>query len=150
MSISFPKCQTIGSNAFFYCYDLTSAIFPECSLISSKAFVNCSALSSISFPQCSLIGASAFAHCINLNMVSFPLCQSINAAAFTGCTNLTSIYLANSSICTLYNSVVFSNTNIGSDKGSIFVPASLVASYQKATNWVYFKNRIFALEDAEI
>jgi hypothetical protein len=47
-------------------------------------------------------------------------------------------------VCILNGSTVFYNTGIGSDKGSIFVPASLVASYKAATNWAYFSNRIFA------
>jgi hypothetical protein len=48
----------------------------------------------------------------------------------------------------LNGSVAFSNTAIWSDKGSIFVPASLVDAYKSATNWTYFKNRIFPIEEA--
>jgi hypothetical protein len=44
----------------------------------------------------------------------------------------------------LKNSKAFSVTGIWSNKGSIFVPASLVASYKAATNWVFFSNRIFS------
>jgi hypothetical protein len=49
-----------------------------------------------------------------------------------------------STVCTLKNSNAFSNTGIWSNKGSIFVPSSLVASYKKATNWTFFSNRIFS------
>jgi hypothetical protein len=51
----------------------------------------------------------------------------------------------NSSVCKLYNSNAFSNTCIWSQRGSIFVQASLVASYKAATNWTYFSDRIFGV-----
>jgi hypothetical protein len=49
-----------------------------------------------------------------------------------------------SSLCSLANSMAFENTGIWSNKGSIYVPSSLVASYKAATNWVFFSNRIYS------
>lgn len=60
-----------------------------------------------------------------------------------------SIYLLGSSVVTLANISVFDGTPMSRSNytgafGSIFVPASLVAAYQSATNWATYKDRITA------
>lgn len=142
--ISFPSCSSIYGGAFAFCQSLTTVSFPVCSIIAGDAFSYCINLTEVSFPKCVRIEQGAFQSCSKLTTLSFPLCASMSTSIFRGCTNLTSIYLLNSSLCTLGNSSAFSNTGIGSNKGSIFVPASLVSSYKKATNWTYFSNRIFS------
>ena len=139
-SVSFPACTSIGGSAFYRCTSLTSVSFPVCTSIGSYAFYICSSLTSVSFPACTSIGSYAFFSCTSLTSVSFPACTSIANSAFCSCTKLTSIYLTNSSVCTLKNSNAFSSTGIGSNKGYIYVPSSLVASYQTATNWTYFSS----------
>jgi len=42
------------------------------------------------------------------------------------------------SVCTLAASTVFFSTGITSTTGCIYVPLSLVTSYQTATHWSYF------------
>ena len=62
------------------------------------------------------------------------------------CIRLNTLTLGASSVCNLYNSSVFYSTGIKSkSSGSIYVPASLVASYKAATNWAYFSNIIYAI-----
>ena len=143
-TISFPSCTTIGSYAFNRCSALTTASFPKCTTIGNSAFYYCSKLTTVSFPACTTIGSNAFRYCTSLTTVSFPACTSIGTFAFGSCSGLTSIYLLGNSLCSLANSNAFLNTSIWSDKGSIFVPSSLVASYKSATNWAFFSNRIFA------
>ena len=143
-SVSFPACTNIGNYAFYSCYSLTSVKFPACKNISGSAFAYCSGLTSVSFPVCTSIGSSAFGYCSNLTSLSFPVCTSISSYAFRGCSKLTSIYLGASTVCTLSNSNAFSLTSIWSNKGSIFVPASLFTSYKTASQWSYFSNRIFS------
>ena len=144
-NVSFPACTTISNNAFASCSNLTTANFPACTSVGGSAFRDCSELTSVSFPVCTIIGGYAFSSCTGLTNVSFPVCRIIASSAFRGCTSLSSIYLLNSSICTLSNSSAFSNTGIWSNKGSIFVPASLVSSYKTATNWTYFSKIIFGV-----
>lgn len=143
---SFPACSYIGNYAFYSCSNLTTASFPVCSYIGNYAFCTCANLIIVSFPSCSYVGQGAFYGCSNLTTINLPVCSSIGYTAFSNCVNLSTIYLGASTLCSLISSEVFSNTGIWSDKGSIFVPASLVESYKTATNWAFFSNRIFSYE----
>ena len=66
--------------------------------------------------------------------------------------NFKYLYLTGSSLCKLSNSNAFSSTPIGGYSasagtyGSIYVPASLLTSYQTATNWAYFSSRFVAYD----
>lgn len=142
--IDFPCCTRVSLSAFGSCYSLASINLPACKTINDTAFVDCSKLTTLNLPVCSSIGGRAFMKCISLTNVQLPSATYIGYSAFYSCTKLSSIYLMHSSICKLSNSNAFSKTGIWSNKGSIFVPASLVASYKSATNWAYFSKRIFA------
>ena len=144
-SVYFPQATNIGKCAFQSCTSLTSVYFPKAYGTGNNAFQYCSALTSVSFPLATSIYSYAFQYCTALTSVSFPKVTDISASVFQGCTSLTSVYLTNSQVCTLRLSNAFSNTGIWSDKGSIFVPASLVNSYKAATNWAFFSNRIFSI-----
>jgi hypothetical protein len=137
------RVTTIGSYAFYCCADLTSVSFPNAITIGDSAFYSCANLASVSFPNATTIGSYAFFSCTSLTSASFSCATAIGSFAFTNCAFLSAIYLMNSSICTLADSNIFSKTSIWSDKGSIFVPSSLVTSYKTATNWVFFSNRIY-------
>ena len=138
------RVTTIGSYAFYSCTSLTSVNFPVAATIGSYAFYYCTNLTSVSFPKVTTIGSNAFAYCTSLTSVSFPAAKIISDHAFYSCKRLTSIYLTASTICSLSASNAFSYTGIWSNKGSIYVPSSLVASYKAATNWAFFSNRIFS------
>ena len=144
--VDFPACTTIGTSAFNRCTSLANMNFPACTTIGSSAFYECTCLSSISFPACTTIYNDAFYSCrINLSVASFPKVASIGSSAFRYCAALSKIYLGNSSVCTLANSNAFSGTSIWSNKGAIYVPTSLVASYKAASQWSYFSNRIYGM-----
>ena len=142
----FPKCTYIGDYAFSGCTSLTTVSFPACTYIGRTAFDFCP-LTTVSFPACTSIANSAFGRCSSLTTASFPKCTYIGSYAFRGCIRLKSLYLTNSSVATLYNSNTFSSTPIGGYSttagtyGSIYVPASLLASYKVKTNWTYFSSR---------
>lgn len=152
-TISFPVCTTIDRYAFDNCRSLASASFPVCTVINENAFYNCSSLTSVSFPACTIIRDNAFNDCYNLTMVSFPVCTYINYSVFDNCYNLKSLYLTGSSLCKLSHSNAFASTPIGGYSasagtyGSIYVPASLLTSYQTATNWAYFSSRFVGINE---
>ena len=65
-----PEVRTIGGEAFFYCYALTSVSMPEVLTIGDYAFDGCSALTSVDIPaSVTMIGDYAFDGCISLTSV---------------------------------------------------------------------------------
>lgn len=141
--VSFSQVTTISSNAFLGCSGLLSATFPKVTIIHSRGFAQCTKLTTINFPTVRGLYSGAFANCYSLASVSLPSLQYMSSVAFASCTRLTSIYLGRSSVCSLLNSNAFQYTSITSSTGSIFVPESLVAAYQSASQWSYFSARIF-------
>lgn len=145
-TISFPICSIIQSSAFSGCSSLTTINFPECSSIGVGAFSRCTYLNSLSFPKLQLIGSGAFYSCSNLSVASFPMCSSIYYSAFQYCSKLESLYLMGSSVAKLGPSA-FTYTPMSLSSylghfGSIYVPSSLLSSYQAATNWAAFSARM--------
>ena len=148
-TVSFPACTIIGSSTFYSCSSLQTVSFPACMSIRSYAFAFCSSITTVSFPSCTNINGYAFNKCVNLTTASFPSCRTIDSFVFNGCLKLLSLYLTGSIVVSLRNSTAFTSTPIagytaqtGGVYGSIYVPSSLLASYQSATNWTYFSNRL--------
>ena len=146
---------SIGTYALYNCYGLTTVSFPACTDISTRAFAYCRNLTTADFPSCTDVGASAFANCHSLTTADFPVCVNIDANAFATCRILSSLTLGASSVCTLANSNAFSSTPFAgyrayfSGTPYIYVPSSLVAAYQSATNWTYFSSRFSSIESLE-
>ena len=140
------RVTSIGTYAFHSCTSLTSVNFPSCFSIGSRAFYSCSKLTSVSFPKASVIYPYAFGSCSSLTSASFPKASVIYPNAFQYCRMLSTLILNGSYMCTLSNSNAFTTTPIASGTGYIYVPASLVATYQSATNWAYFSSVIRAIE----
>ena len=150
-SVSFPAATAIGNSAFSACSYLFTVSFPVATSIGSYTFCSCSNLIRVSFPAATSIGTYAFSACYALTSVSFPAATNIDNGAFFRCYNLKSLYLTGSSLCKLSNSIAFSSTPIGGYStsagtyGSIYVKASLLASYKAATNWTYFSSRFVGI-----
>lgn len=125
--------------------DILYVSLPNCTSVSMATFITCYDLTSVSLPMCSYIGNDAFEDCSSLSQVSLPMCSYIGELAFQFCSSLSIITIGYSGVCSLYDSDVFYDTQITSSTGSIYVPASLVASYKSAANWSYFKDRIFTI-----
>ena len=143
--VSLPVCEYIGESAFTnYGGKLLQIDLPMCSYIGSGAFQDIESLSQIDIPMCTYIGKKAFAGCHSLSQVSLPVCEYIASSAFYGA-ELNQITLGYSGVC-IIESDVFKDTTIGfTNKGSIYVPASLVSAYQSANNWSAFASKIFPI-----
>ena len=135
----------IGKYAFCQCVNLSKVDCPNVSEISDYAFSSCTSLTSVSFPVATNIREYAFYGCSSLTSVSFPAATTIEYSAFAYCSSLTTVILAGSSVCYLRDTNALSYTPIASGTGYIYVPSSLVASYQAATNWSYFSAQISAI-----
>ena len=166
--ISFPNVKELHKSAFYFCSRLTNVFFPEVSLISSCAFGQCSRLVSVSFPKARVLGNRAFLSCSGLLSVEFPLASTLSLYAFYNCYNLETAIFPNltyidqqvfqycsnlttlivgtekSTVCSLYHYPAITNAN---DSVVVYVPDSLVTSYQTATNWVYLSSRIKGISE---
>lgn len=150
-SINLPKCTVIFPSAFASCKSVTAIDIPLCSSIYNYAFNTCEVLTNVNAPAAQNILNSAFSNCYALTTISLPAATTINVTVFHKCYNLKSLYLMGSSVCALKNSNAFSSTPIGGYStsagtyGSIYVPASMLASYKAATNWTYFSSRMVGI-----
>jgi hypothetical protein len=150
-TVDLSAVTMIYNNAFQYCYSLTTVNFPNVGTIHSKAFADCNNLQTTNFSAVKTINNNAFEFCRSVQTLSFPVVSKICSAVFSHCTNLISLFLTGSIVCTLSNSNAFTNTPIGGYSsstgtyGSIYVPASLLTSYQTATNWTYFSSRFVGI-----
>ena len=140
-NINLENCKNLGDYAFYQCTKLDTLNLPNCTNIGNSAFEYCSSIASANFPACTNIGERAFSRCSKIAVISLPVCTNIGSCAFNYCSKLTSLHLTGSSLCLLSNSNAFTSTPIASGTGTIYVPASLLTSYQAATNWTYFSSR---------
>ena len=152
-SVDMPSCVFVGSSTFNGCGSIEYVSMPLVKTIGQYGFAACINLQSIELPECTMVSSSAFQRCTGLSSVSLPKCGNIYGYAFLSCYNLINLYVASystawtTSICALQNSTAFNSTPIGGYSesagmyGSIYVPSSLLATYQSATNWALFSDR---------
>lgn len=150
-NLELPKCTTVFISAFASCKSLTTIDLPNCTSIYNYAFNTCEELVNVNLPSCKILLNSAFSNCYSLSTMSLPAAKDIRPGVFMKCYNLKSLYLMGSSLCKLSNSNAFTSTPIGGYStsagtyGSIYVPASMLASYKAETNWTYFSNRMVGI-----
>lgn len=86
---------TIGTNAFFGCYSMTSLDLGAVTSIGMSAFAECSGLTSVTIPgTVTALGQSAFDSCTGLTSITVPgSVTSIGNYTFKACTGLTSATL---------------------------------------------------------
>lgn len=180
VSIEDSYVTKVGTNAFWGCQSLTTVSFPNCNEIHNSAFQNCTNLYSINASKCNQIREGAFSACSHLTSAYFPVCSTVYGSAFIECSNLSTIYLPECSIfyggnifaqcrkllsvyllasvvASIGYSTIFSSTPISNYTaytsgvyGSIFVRASLLASWKTASYWSLFSDRFVGLTDEQI
>lgn len=150
-SVSFPEVTDVKDNAFMECSALSEINFPKAATIRGQAFYKCYALESVYLPSAIDIGCNglyAFSTCQKLTRVDLPAVETIYNASFNGCIKLDTVIIRNTAgVCSIGNANVFGNTPIEKGTGYIYVPASLLNSYQMAPNWSTYANQFRAIED---
>lgn len=117
---------------------ITSASFPNVTNTGQNVFKECTSMTSVSMAKLATVQAYEFQDCTALTSVDLSLCTSIVAAGFSGCKKLQTVILRSSSVVSLGNVNAFQNTPLrGYDglSGVVYVPSSLISSYQTASNW---------------
>ena len=99
-SITIPEnVETIGSDAFMRCNNITSIEIPSSlTVLNSYLFEECKSLASVSFPDTlTELKGSIFQNCYGLTSIEIPASvTSIGYAAFNGCIHLKTVILNHS------------------------------------------------------
>jgi hypothetical protein len=158
-SATFPNATSVGAQAFVGCSSLATANFPSATSVGESAFQSCQKLINVELPNVTSLDMSAFSSCAYLVNFDLPKIGSIRTFAFRYCYSLKAVILRSETLCTLENKSAFDGCyhlegtvsatfNPNGDKdGYIYVPANLVNSYKRATNWSKYASQIRALED---
>lgn len=130
---------SIGTNAFNGCSALKVTELPNTvAYLNTYAFNKCTSLETIVIPPgITTLNSYVFGGCTGLRFVDLKGATRLSANAFNGCSNLSRIVLRYNKVCTLNSSSVLTGTPFasGGSGGVVYVPSSLIESYQKATNW---------------
>lgn len=146
-----PMAKATNINAFAGCTSLVSISLSNLTSLGTNTFYNCQRLKDVSFPAVQNVEQQCFNACSSLQTISLPNVNKIGSSAFRSCVRLTELHLEEvTSVPTLYP-YAFSSTPIGGysatagQDGSIFVPASLYASFQAANNWSSVASRMVSV-----
>lgn len=143
LTADFPELNgSINSYAFDGCTKLVSVNLPKVNQMVGYNFRNCTSLTEVMLPGLvttgnSATGADAFRNCTSLETVDLGKCVRIDTNCFNGDTNLNKLILRKTSVCALNNVNAFTGTPYasGGNGGTVYVPQSLISSYQTASNW---------------
>lgn len=173
-----PNATSIAAYLFDGCTTLTSFSAPNVTSIQSYAFVSCTNLVSVYLPKCvpQNYAGAVFRYCSKLegfvthatatlgyyDTNFFQNCaklayfdarsQNFKNSVFDGCSILNVVVIRNASVCALASTGAFNGTPFASNGagGTLYVPSSMIASYQGATNWStilgYANNQIKSIE----
>lgn len=144
-NVNIPKLKEIGNAAFNTCTSLKSVSFPKATSDGTYLFYGCTALESVYIPMLKGVGVQAFANCDKLREVDLEQAKAIGANAFTSCDALDTLILRGLTVVDLSSTSVFLGTPIREKTGFVYVPFSLVASYEEHPYWNAYNIR--AIED---
>ena len=154
-SVSLPNATAVGESSFQACSNLATIDFSNLEEAETSAFSGCTSLTSLNFPKLESVATAMFAGCGNVETADFGAATTIEPSAFSLCAKLGTLILRSSTLCELQygTTAAFSGTPFDEEGegGTLYVPASLIESYQAASGWStilgYTNNQILAIEN---
>ena len=140
-SISFPNCTTFSGNdgVFYDAVALTNVYLPKVSsALPNYAFRGCTSLVNLALPEGTSVYTQVFDGCSNLEKLDMGgNGGSLSANSLKNAPKLNVLVLRSTSVKGLANINAFDNTCFAYGKagGTLYVPNSLISSYQSASNW---------------
>lgn len=161
-SISLPNLIEIPTRGFYGCASVQSIDVGTAKVASygQQSFYGCSSLQGFALKCPSnkkdYIGMEAFRGCSSLQYLDLMITGTFQNNGFYDCSNLTILVLRRpDAVSGLSNINWFTNTPFasGGTGGTLYVPSSLISSYQSASNWStilgYANNSITAIEGSQ-
>ena len=159
-SVNLPNAAIIQQNGFDSCEELKEVNLPKVTYIDKSGFYSCTKLPSINLPSIITLKNVAFAFCYRLASVSLSSSTKndvihFGSFVFNSSTDFHILIIRSNAVAVLDDpgSSLFNNTCFAKGKsgGTLYVPQSLVSSYQNDTNWqtvlgVNANNQILAIE----
>lgn len=167
-----PEAVTVGVSAFIGATKLEKVDVSKATKFETSAFQGCTALSQLICPNMETMGYTSLLNCKALEELYLPNIKQLNtnfcgkctalqyvelgsvsqnyymfASSFSECTNLTALVIRATKLVTLANANAFADTPIANGTGYIYIPSSLIPTFQSATNWTTLANQFRALED---
>ncbi len=143
------NCQSMFSG----CSSLKNVSLPAWTNIQSYTFRDCTSLEKLYLPAATTLGVNCVRGCTSLEVAEFDANVRISGGeAFLNCSSMNKLILRANSISILDTINNFKGTPFASDGtgGTLYVPSSLIASYQSASNWStilgYTNNTITSIE----
>ena len=139
-SASFPELTTAANGGNFRqnSQSLTTVYLPKLTTIQSYMFYDDERLTTVDVSSATSVEGNAFQQCYALETLDLPKVTTIKGSGFYNARVLSTLILRHTSVVTLENVNAFTNTPLtGYNSGSanVYVPQSLISSYQTASNW---------------
>lgn len=136
-TLDLPAVTEVGSYVCYGCNKLNNINLPAAKTAGQYAFYGCNALTSLSLPAMTSLGSNRIVSGSKLERLDLGVCTSLAANSLNGCTVLDTIILRSATMCTLANVSALAGTPFASGNagGTVYVPSTLIATYQTATNW---------------
>lgn len=157
--VEFPDAIYAGSGAFRNQKNLKTAKLPSLQVgyenyvkYSNNMFYGCVALETVDLGNLAYLADSMLRGCSSLALLDLKAVTNIETNVFYGDTNLKTIIIRSNAVPTLASTAAFSGSAFASNGsgGTLYVPNSLIASYQAANNWStilgYANNQIKPIE----
>lgn len=153
-AIDMPLASSDSSNAsslFRGCISIESVFLPALTTLWNYCFKDCYALKTLVLPALTNSRQNNFDGCSALKTVDFAKIPNLTANFFNQSPLLDTVILRKSSVVSLDNINAFTGAFAsGGAGGTLYVPSSLISSYQTANNWStilgYANNQIKAIE----
>ena len=132
---------------------IQSLELPNCTEIGNNGLRGLTALTDLKIHNVTKLSTDALNGCSALTVLAIPKCTSITTRSFNGNTNLHTLEIGTLGSVVALSATTYLKSDIwgsGGTGGTLYVPQSLISSYQSATNWStilgYANNQIKSIE----
>lgn len=137
----------LPSNCFYNCTNLTTADYPNATSVQDRCFYNCTNLTTVNLKSIEVVRAYAFENCTSLTTLDLPAtAYYFEDSPFKNCSNLEHLILRYNGMITVKTTntlstdsqakiYFFQGTPIASGTGYLYVPKTMVSTYQDTGYW---------------